>query len=126
MIPKRVIRQFLERKLQDYRKYKKLPDDDLQIRCDALPVKPPIWKRLLRHQKVCFIAGTETGRMAYFNDTGTGKTIISIALVLYFAKLKKNKRVIVLVPNKINKSEWARESATSTNVPFVLLGLLPK
>ena len=109
MIPKRGIREFLARPLKDFSKYKDFTDKELQRRCDLLPVRPPIWKKLLRHQKVCFIAGAETGRFAYWCDTGTGKTCLSIALILYFAKLKRNKRVIVLVPNKINKAEWARE-----------------
>lgn len=109
MILKRAIKAFLDRQLEDYRRYKKLTWEQLIELKDQLPVKPPIWKPLRQHQRVCFLAGAKTGRFYFQNDTGTGKTLLSIALIRYFAKLKKNKCVLVLVPNKILKYEWARE-----------------
>jgi SNF2 family DNA or RNA helicase len=103
------IRKFLERPRDDYRRYKSFSDDRLQRHCDRLPVQPPIWYKLNRDQKICFIIGAETGRFAFWADTGTGKTLLSIALILYWRKLGYLDRAIVLVPNKVNKYEWARE-----------------
>lgn len=103
------IRKFLERPRDDYRRYKSFSDEKLQRLCDRLPVQPPIWYKLNRDQKICFIIGAEVGRFAFWADTGTGKTLLSIALILYWRKLGYLDRAIVLVPNKINKYEWARE-----------------
>ena len=122
MIPNLVLKKFLGRKLKDYRTYQKLSPTEVQILCDRLPIRPPIWKKLRHDQKVCFVIGAETGRFFYCNDTGTGKSFLSIALILYFAKLKQNKRVLVLVPNLINKSEWAREIVKhSPNTDYLVL-----
>jgi superfamily II DNA or RNA helicase len=70
MIPQIVLRKFLARKLKDYRTYQKLSPTEIQIKCDRLPARPPIWKKLRHDQKVCFIAGAETGRFFIMNDTG--------------------------------------------------------
>lgn len=43
------------------------------------------------------------------HNTGTGKTVLSFALVRYLRKANIVKRVLVLVPNRINTAEWARE-----------------
>ncbi len=122
MIPKSVITKFVNRDLKDFRAFKKLSDAELQRRCDRLPARPPIWAKLKRHQKVCFLIGAETKRFAFWSDTGTGKTLLSIALILYFAKLRHNKRVLVLVPALINKDEWAREIRKhAPDTPFATL-----
>ena len=39
----------------------------------------------------------------------TGKTLMSIALALYLRNTKQVKRVLILVPNNINRYEWRRE-----------------
>src|ERR1700734_2167868 len=109
MIPSSVTKKFLERDLADFREYKKLTDAQLEQRRARLPIRPPIWEKLSRTQKICFIIGATQKRFFFAKDTGMGKTALSIALILYFVKLHHNKRILVLVPNKINKSEWARE-----------------
>lgn len=103
------VKRFLERRRDDYRRYKKMTDQQLQDICDRLPIEPPIWSVLNRDQKICFVIGAQVGRFAFWADTGTGKTLLSIALILYFRKLGYVDRVLVLVPNKVNKYEWARE-----------------
>ncbi len=55
------------------------------------------------------------------NDPGTGKTLVSMALIIYFEKLKKNRRVLVLVPRRINKSEWAREIRKHSDIDYSML-----
>lgn len=108
LIPKFIIRQFLERKLKDYRPYSKLSTGQLLSLRKKLPVRPPIWNPLKRHQKMMLIIGAKEKRFAFHADTGTGKTFTSVALVRYFRKLGTVKQVLVLVPNKTNKYEWLR------------------
>lgn len=122
MIPSSTVKKFMNRELKNYDSWKKLSDEQLQRKCDALPVRPPIWAKLKRHQKVCFLIGVETKRFGFWSDTGTGKTLLSIALILYFIRLRHNKRVLVLVPNLINKGEWAREIRKhAPDTPFATL-----
>lgn len=106
MIPKSAVRAFLNRPRDDLRKYKKLSAAELERHMEALPVKPPIWYKLLKHQQVGLIVGAIHKRVALFFDTGTGKTLLAIALARYFKKAGEVKHFLVLVPNKINLSEW--------------------
>jgi SNF2 family DNA or RNA helicase len=122
LIPKHTIRLFLNRKLDDNRFYKKLTEKQLQEMCDRLPITPPIWKKLDKHQKVCFLLGVRYKAYAFFADTGMGKSLISIALIRYFQKLGETRHALVLVPNKINKSEWAQEIRKhSPSISFCIL-----
>jgi superfamily II DNA or RNA helicase len=100
---------FLDRERRDFREYKKLTREQLEQRMLKLPAKPPIWYKLTHLQRVCFIIGAETGRFAYWNDTGTGKSLLTIALVRYFRRLGVLKHALFLVPRKINKHEWMME-----------------
>jgi SNF2 family DNA or RNA helicase len=110
LLPKRVVRQFLNRELDDHRYLKLFTHSELDKEAAELPVKPPIWKGLDRHQKVgLLLAAWYEGRYALFYDTGMGKTFMSTAIVRYFRKLKKVHRALVLVPKRINKSEWRRQ-----------------
>lgn len=105
----RARKAFLERDRYDYREYKKLTNAEIEQRMLKLPVKPPIFYKLSRLQRICFIIGAETGRFIYLNDTGTGKTLLSIALIRYFRKLGTIRRALILVPNRPNKGEWRDE-----------------
>ena len=100
---------FIARDRRDYREYKKLTDAQLEVKMLKLPVKPPIYYKLTHLQKVCFIIGAERQRFCFFNETGTGKSLLSIALIRYFRKLGLVKHALVLIPNKINKHEWHNE-----------------
>jgi N12 class adenine-specific DNA methylase len=113
---------FLDRRRLDYRKYKNLTRDQLEERMLKLPVKPPIWYKLTHLQKVCFIIGAETQRFCYWNDTGTGKSLLAIALVRYFRRLGVLKHALILVPRKINKHEWFMElQKHSPNSSYLVL-----
>lgn len=100
LVPTRHIKAFLERPRRDYRAYKKRkPVDNPGLR-------QADWNRLHRDQKICVSIGMRQPRFAFFNDPGTGKTLISLTLVHEW-----DLPVLVLVPNRANKSEWAREVA---------------
>ena len=109
MIPRSTIKAFLRRPLRDCNAYKSLSEKQLDEQMNELPVQPPIWFKLYHHQKVCFIAGAKLKRLYFMNDTGTGKTLLSVALIRYFRRLKRVRCTLVLVPTKIVKYEWARE-----------------
>lgn len=67
--------------------------------------------------------GAREHRFAFFSDTGTGKTFLSIALMRYFAKADVAQRNLILVPNKVNKTEWALEGFDkhAPNMRYVVL-----
>jgi SNF2 family DNA or RNA helicase len=109
MLSPRAVRAFKARPRKDFSKWKALSNERLeQIKAD-LPVTAPVWSKLKKLQKVCFLIGAKRKRFAFLNDTGTGKTYLSIALMRYFLRLQLASRNLVLVPNKINKREWAEE-----------------
>lgn len=109
MIPKSAVRAFLKQPRDDHRPYKKLKFKQLRKLKSKLPIEPPLWDGLRKHQRVGFLLGAKHKRFAFFYDTGTGKTILSISIVRYLSKLKQNKCYIVLVPNNINCHEWVDE-----------------
>lgn len=108
-IPKRAIKDFLDRKRDDFRSYKRLTYRQLREMKDRLPVKPPIWKKLWKHQRACFLLGIKCKKFFYCLDTGCGKTLLSISLVRYFKKLNGRGCFLVVVPNRINMYEWEAE-----------------
>lgn len=109
ILPKRAVRAFLNRKRRDYHTWKKLTKEEIEEKRLQLPIRPPIWSKLKKHQKVCFLLAAWFGRFFFINDTGTGKTLLSIALAAYFHKADMIDRALVLVPNRANKWEWRRE-----------------
>lgn len=121
MILKSSIREFLRREREDYARFKDFTDAKLQRMCDRLPVRPPLWTKLSRHQRICFLIGVREKTFLFMLDTGMGKTLLSIALHRYFLKLNDVKRTLVLVPNKINKYEWAREVRKHSMSEIVVL-----
>lgn len=113
---------FLNRPRIDFREYKNLTEEQLEERMLKLPVRPPIFYKLTYLQKVCFIIGAETRRFMYLNDTGTGKSLLSIALARYFRRLGLVKHILILVPNRPNKVEWPDELAKhSPNSSYLVL-----
>lgn len=109
MIPKVAVRKFLNRERDDFRDWKSYKFSKLSRMKDDLPVDPPIWKKLKKHQRVCLLLGARLKKFAFFLDTGCGKTLLSISLVRYFRKAEKKRRFLVLVPNIVNMYEWEDE-----------------
>lgn len=108
-ISPRAVKRFRSRPHRDYSLWKNLTEDDIDSRRRKLEVRPPIFNKLRSDQRVCFLIGARKKRFAYFNETGTGKTFLSLSLMKYFKKTGDTKCNLVLVPNKINKYEWAEE-----------------
>lgn len=123
MIPRAAVRTFLARPRDDLRRYKELSDAALRRAARALPVKPPVWKKLLRDQRVLFIIGAIYRRAAFWADTGIGKTLLSMALARYFRRAGVARRFLVLVPGNINLAEW--ESERDLHCPRTSMAVLP-
>ncbi len=109
MISSIAVRAFLAKERDDYRPYKRFSLKKLErLKIKRAP-NAPLWKNLRKHQKVGLLIGAKLNRFAFFYDTGTGKSLLSIAIVRYLSQIGLNKRFIVLVPNKINCYEWVNE-----------------
>lgn len=106
LVTSTAVRKYLARPRKDYNKWRTWSLDKLQRRMERLPLKPPIWKRLRKEQRVGLIAGIKERKFAFWYDMGMGKTMLAIALTRYFKRAGLIKRILVLVPNKVNKYEW--------------------
>jgi len=104
------VQQFLRRERQDYRRFKGKDDAWLERQAAKLPFPPRSWARLRRDQKLCVLIGLSQPRFAFFNDPGTGKTLVSLSIADHLQQQNRLKRVLVLVPNLANKIEWERET----------------
>jgi SNF2 family DNA or RNA helicase len=109
LMSRNAIKRFHARPHRDYSRWKDLSDAELERRMRRLPIRPPIWSGLKKHQKTCLVIGARKRAFAYFNETGTGKTFLSIALMAYFRATGEAKCNLILVPNKTNKGEWRDE-----------------
>lgn len=109
MITKHAIQRFLDKPRRNLAKYKKLDWEQLDERMKALSIKPPIWYKLNWQQALGLLAGIDHRFVAYWYDTGTGKTLLSIALTAYLRKAKIIKRALVLSPYNVNRYEWQDE-----------------
>lgn len=108
-VPKFAIRKFMSRPRKNFRVYKRMSPQELLIQRNRLPIRPPIWNILDHHQKVCLVVGAKMKRFAFLCGTGMGKTLLSLALIRYFQKTGELKQILVLVPNRSNKTEWAKQ-----------------
>jgi SNF2 family DNA or RNA helicase len=105
----RAVKAFHARPHRDYSLWKDLTEDEVERRMSKLEVRPPIWNKLREDQRVCHVIGARKKRFAFFNETGTGKTFLSLSLMKYFKRSGDTNCNLVLVPNKINKWEWLEE-----------------
>jgi SNF2 family DNA or RNA helicase len=122
VLPPSAVKAFLARPREDFRHWKKLTEKELYDIEAELPVSAPIFNKLDWLQKICFLIGATQLRFFFMLATGTGKTVLAIALARYFHKAGKIKHVLVLVPNITNKEEWADELRKhSPNTKFVIL-----
>lgn len=108
-VPRVAVESFLHRRLRDYRVCLSWSEAMIDAHARRLPVLPPIYYRLRRHQKACFVVGANARRFYFANDTGTGKTVLSVALARYLEASGSARRCLVLVPREANKFEWEAE-----------------
>lgn len=109
MILKRAVKEFLAKPRHDFRKSKKLTALELEGMLQGSAKRLPLWPKLKHHQRVCFVLGATYRTFAFFCDTGTGKTVISIALADHFKREGVAQSSLVLVRRRANTGEWVRE-----------------
>jgi hypothetical protein len=107
-ISEEALQGYLDRPLDDYRVCKRLSLEQLDAMLAKLKAPVPLWKQMRQDQKVCFMIGARTRRFYFGNDTGMGKTLVAVALARYFEAIGEVRRVLVLVPNRSNKFEFAK------------------
>lgn len=113
IIPKANVEKFLARKRDDYRSWKKITNKQIDALAAELPSKPPsaLWRKMRKVQRIMFVIGAMAPghKFAFHADTGTGKSLLSIALTRYVTRRRRVYRTLVLVPRNVNKAEWRRE-----------------
>lgn len=109
LISRSAIDRFIKRERGSWDHYLDYSEAKLDRLMERLPEQPPIWFVLTKQQKAMFLICAKLKRFAVYADTGTGKTLLSIALMRYFKRLDVSRCNIVLVPNLSNKWEWATE-----------------
>jgi superfamily II DNA or RNA helicase len=107
MIPQRYVKRFLERPLRDYRRLKGMTERQLESAVKRLPMCPHKWDKLTRDQKICVLILALRPRFAVWSDPSAGKTLIAMVAAEYHERRGKLCRVLVLVPRRANKDEWA-------------------
>lgn len=109
LMSRKAIARFHRRPHTDYSRWKDIRAQSLFDRMLRLRKRPRFWNALKKHQRVCLVIGARKRQFAFFNETGTGKTFLSISLMDYFKATGETRCNLVLVPNKINKWEWLEE-----------------
>ncbi|MCI0550997.1 MAG: DEAD/DEAH box helicase [Anaerolineae bacterium] len=126
MITSRLVKKFLAQPRRDLRPLKKWTNKQLDewFELNGFTGRETrLWKGMRLHQKVLFmVTCSMSGRLGVFADTGTGKTYLTCSLVTHFFNDHKLDHALVLVPNKVNKSEWEREITKHVRgLPHVIL-----
>lgn len=116
------VKAYLDRPFANWSVYKRLSDQRLDGLARRYGVSTTSWKRLRRHQKIMMLILLRIGRFALFADTGTGKTFTILATVRHLQQTKRIRKILVLVPRKVNKEEWALEiTKHAPDLPYCVL-----
>ena len=111
MIIKKGIEAFQARQRDDFRACLDWSRADIERAVADLPVRPPYFDQLRRSQQICVTIGAHMRRFGYFNDMGTGKSFIAMAIAAYYQAVEGARRFVVLVPNRVNIRGWADQCA---------------
>lgn len=111
MIIKKAVDAFLERPRRDFRACLKWEAAEIEEAVAKLPTRPPYFDRLRRSQQICVAIGAHVRRFGYYNDMGTGKSFIAMALAAYFHEAEGARRFLILVPNRVNIRGWMDQCA---------------
>lgn len=65
---------------------------------------------LLNHQKAGLLLASRYDKFAFFYDTGTGKTVMTLSIIK--AKQEAGARFLILAPKAIIKSAWCEDMAS--------------
>lgn len=121
MLSKTALTRYLERELASYSWIKQVDRESLEQHVTELPAQPKLKAKLFLHQLAAFYIGACLKQFLYFLDLGTGKTLLSLALVSYWKQLQEVDKVLVIVPNVVNIEEWKLQVAEFTDFSTVPL-----
>lgn len=105
----KAVEAFHARPRRDNRIAEKWTPIEVEIEVSRLPMRPPLWDRMRRHQKITVLIAIRDGSLLILNDMGSGKTLVVYSLVHYYMAVEGATRFLVGVPNRINKEEWLDE-----------------
>ena len=113
-IAKSAVKAFMNRKLKDYGKVKKMSESRLDkelAKIDPMPVfdTPP-----MKHQKAAFLCGWYEPRFLWYMDMGLGKTFTALNMIRQRKRAGLPHRALVVVPRLLHCGTWQDEIATHT------------
>jgi SNF2 family DNA or RNA helicase len=122
VIPKNVIRKFLNGERDDHRWIKKLGHKGLDRLLSELRPRPNYHPKLGLHQKAGLYLGIKYGSFAFWYDMGTGKTFLSLELLQYWWDFYGMRRAMVFVISDKAFNTWERQLRQyKINIPFCTL-----
>ena len=102
----RAVKEFAERKLDDWRWLKEVPKEELQKAMREVVPNFRFATDPRTHQLACTFLGTKMPRFLFSLEMGTGKTKIILDLIRYRKHRGELRSALVCVPNLINLSSW--------------------
>ena len=119
LISRRVVDEFLNRKMDSYNWMKKCKRAELEAYLEDLPFDVQFKTKPFIHQLVCVILGLELGNFLFLLDMGTGKTKLSLDCANILKLSGKIDKTLVLVPEPINIASWEDEISIHTDLRAV-------
>ena len=106
MINRKVVKEFLARKLDSFDWLKRESVSAVKAETDSLLDSGLWWA----HQRVCFLLLVWLKRFMLFIDMGGGKTFIVLSLIHYRKRKKRQPQAIVFVPYLTSVATWIDET----------------
>ena len=122
MIPQEAITRYLSRNLDSHLWIKRLSEKQIDMALAALEPPPKLYPKLRLHQKACFLLGVAFPRFSFWNDMGTGKSILALSLLKYWYDLGVIRRAVVFVTSDKAFSTWEGQfKRFEVDVPYITL-----
>lgn len=122
MIPSVAIKAYVNAPRDDHRWVKELTHEDWDEAFAQLdpPFRPHPEARL--HQKACIFLGIAYPQFCYWNDLGSGKSMVALELLRYWHMAGKLKRAVVFVQSDKAFRTWEKQIARwDIGLPYVAL-----
>jgi SNF2 family DNA or RNA helicase len=120
MLARGAVREFLDRRLDNFSWMKKLSRADFNRAILRLPAFGGFKTSPWLHQMVCFYIGVCRSRFLFLLDMGLGKTKIILDLMQYRINEGTFKKGLVLVPRLVNLAGWRDDIAQHSDLTVSL------
>lgn len=122
MIPKDVLREFVQRQRADHRWIKTLSASELDDALAALEPPPQLYPKQRLHQKACFLLGVAYPQFGFWLDMGAGKTLLALELLRYWWDIGRLNKAVILVTSDKAYLTWQRQiERFEIDIPYVFL-----